>query len=196
MEGLNPLHKAVVGIDVHRMLHVITVLVENDDGALSKHLQSFGGFKRDMKAMALWLLELGVEWVVMESTGIYWKRENGVRTNIPTLMWIVRPGNPLASLPKAIGYNNLEGTRVTDRARIKRLLVVPVVAPCWAHKIGEWRHEAKPIKVKKHRRLAKSIFRCGLDWLRDNLLKTVSKLGHVCQTFVQLVECKSICCQL
>ncbi len=32
MEGLSPLHKVVAGIDVHRMLHVITVLVENEDG--------------------------------------------------------------------------------------------------------------------------------------------------------------------
>jgi transposase len=73
MEGLSPLHKVVAGIDVHRMLHVITVLVENEDGTLAKHQQSFGGFKRDMKAMVLWLLELEVELVVMESTGIYWK---------------------------------------------------------------------------------------------------------------------------
>jgi len=73
MEGLSPLHKVVAGIDVHRMLHVITVLVENEDGTLTKHQQSFGGFKRDMKAMVLWLLELEVERVVMESTGIYWK---------------------------------------------------------------------------------------------------------------------------
>ena len=27
MEGLSPLHRRVAGIDVHRMLHVITVLV-------------------------------------------------------------------------------------------------------------------------------------------------------------------------
>jgi len=73
MEGLSPLHKVVAGIDVHRMLHVITVLVENEDGTIAKHQQSFGGFKRDMRAMVLWLLELQVELVVMESTGIYWK---------------------------------------------------------------------------------------------------------------------------
>ena len=56
MEGLTPLHKVVAGIDVHRMLHVITVLVENEDGTITKHQQSFGGFKRDMRAMVLWLL--------------------------------------------------------------------------------------------------------------------------------------------
>jgi hypothetical protein len=101
----------------------------------------------------------------------------------------------LFSCLKGRGFN-LEDTRVTDRARIKRLLVVPVVAFCWAHKVGEWRHEVKPITVKKHRRPAKSIFRLGLDWLRDNLLKTASKLDIVCQTFVQLIESNKVKCQL
>jgi len=73
MEGLSPLHRRVAGIDVHRLLHVITVLIENEDGTISKHQRSFGGFKRDMKAMVFWLLELQVDLVVMESTGIYWK---------------------------------------------------------------------------------------------------------------------------
>lgn len=73
MEGLSPLYRRVGGIDVHRMLHVVTVLIEEDDGTISKHQQEFGGFKRDMKAMVAWLLALRVELVVMESTGIYWK---------------------------------------------------------------------------------------------------------------------------
>lgn len=73
MEGLSPLHRRVAGIDVHRMLHVATALIENDDGTIVKHQKEFGGFKRDMKAMAAWLLELEVTLVVMESTGIYWK---------------------------------------------------------------------------------------------------------------------------
>jgi transposase len=55
------------------MLHVVTVLIEGDDGTIIKHQREFGGFKRDMKAMAFWLLELRVSLVVMESTGIYWK---------------------------------------------------------------------------------------------------------------------------
>ena len=73
MEGLHPLHRRVAGIDVHRMLHVVTVLIENADGSIAKHSREFGGFKRDCRALAQWLAELGVELVVMESTGIYWK---------------------------------------------------------------------------------------------------------------------------
>ena len=73
MDGLSPLNPRVAGIDVHRMLHVVTVLIENEDGTITKHQNSFGGFKRDMRAMVFWLLELQVGLVVMESTGIYWK---------------------------------------------------------------------------------------------------------------------------
>jgi len=88
MDGLSPLHRRVAGIDVHQMLHVITVLVENEDGTITKHQQSFGGYKRDMRAMALWLLDLGVELVVMESTGIYWKSAYAYleRAGIPALV--------------------------------------------------------------------------------------------------------------
>ena len=70
---MNPLYRRIAGLDVHRMLYVLTVLIELDDGTLEKHQRSFGGFKRDRRALVAWLLELGVGLVVMESTGIYWK---------------------------------------------------------------------------------------------------------------------------
>ena len=41
------------------------------------------------------------------------------------------------------------------------------LALCWAVKIGEWLHQLHPIKVKKHGRFAKSVFRYGLDYLRS-----------------------------
>jgi transposase len=69
------LHKRIADIDVHLMLHVITLIIENS--TITKYLQSFGGYKRDMRDMALCLPGLGVELVVMESTGIYWKSQAG-----------------------------------------------------------------------------------------------------------------------
>lgn len=70
---MNLLYRRIAGLDVHRMLYVLTVLIELDDGTLEKHQRAFGGFKRDRRALVAWLLELGVGLVVMESTGIYWK---------------------------------------------------------------------------------------------------------------------------
>jgi|LakMenEpi05Nov12_1017451.scaffolds.fasta_scaffold02886_1 hypothetical protein len=78
---------------------------------------------------------------------------------------------------KGRGFN-LEDTRITNRLRLKRLLAVMVIAFCWAHRTGEWQHEnVKPIKIKKHQRLSKSIFKSGLDLLRSSLIHF--KLKHL-----------------
>jgi transposase len=73
MEGLQPIYRRVAGIDVHRMLHVVTVVIEQPDGSIEQSSREFGGFKRDCRALAAWLVEVNVELVVLESTGIYWK---------------------------------------------------------------------------------------------------------------------------
>ena len=84
----------------------------------------------------------------------------------------------LFSCLKSRGFN-FEDTHVTDRRRIKRLLVVTVIAFCWAHRVGEWQHEqVKAIKVKKHHRLAKSIFRLGLDIINEALFTLAYGFGN------------------
>src|ERR687896_1096584 len=72
-ETMEPMHKRVAGLDVHRMKHVVTVLIEEKDGTPTKVTRQFGGFKRDLRELIGWLSEHRVERVVMESTGIYWK---------------------------------------------------------------------------------------------------------------------------
>jgi hypothetical protein len=67
-----------------------------------------------------------------------------------------------------------EEMHITNRAKIKKLIVLLAIAYCWAHKTGEWRIEQQePILIKKHGRLAQSIFRYGLDLLQDALMKLV-----------------------
>jgi len=87
--GLQPLHRRVAGIDVHRMLHVVTVLIEQTDGSMQRQTREFGGFRRDCRALAAWLSELGVELVVMESTGIYWKSVHAHLENAGIPAWVV-----------------------------------------------------------------------------------------------------------
>ena len=60
----------------------------------------------------------------------------------------------------------LEQTHVTDPQRLKKLVALLAMAFCWAHMIGEWLIEQKPLKIKKHGRMARSIFRYGFDHLR------------------------------
>ena len=51
---------------------------------------------------------------------------------------------------KTRGFN-LEDTHLTRLSRIKRMLIIPAIAFCWAHRTGEWQHEqVKPIRVKTH----------------------------------------------
>ena len=83
---------------------------------------------------------------------------------------------------KSKGFN-FEDTHITKPERIEKLLVLLTIAFCWAHKTGEWKHEQKPIEIKKHGRKAVSYFRYGLDMLRDIILngvqQAVNLLGHI-----------------
>jgi hypothetical protein len=96
----------------------------------------------------------------------------------------------LVSCLKGRGFN-LEDTRITKLIRIKRLLVVAVVAFAWAHRTGEWRHEnIKSIRIKKTLdRRAKSIFRYGLDWLQNKLQHSVGSL----KTLLHFIVFKELC---
>lgn len=87
--GLRALFRRVAGIDVHRMLHVVTVLLEQPDGSMQRQTREFGGFRRDCRALAAWLTELGVELVVMESTGIYWKSVHAHLESAGVPAWVV-----------------------------------------------------------------------------------------------------------
>lgn len=71
---------------------------------------------------------------------------------------------------KGRGFN-FEDTHMTDLERIKKLFALLAIAFCWAHKTGEWRHEKKPIKIKKHGRPAVSLFRYGLDYIVHAIAK-------------------------
>lgn len=86
---LETLHKRVAGIDVHRMKHVVTVLIEDDAGNVSRTTREFGGFKRDLKALAAWLAEQRVERVILESTGIYWKSVFARLEEVGLSIWVV-----------------------------------------------------------------------------------------------------------
>lgn len=50
------------------------------------------------------------------------------------------------------------------------------VAFCWCHLTGEWKNERKPIITKKHGRKAVSLFRYGLDLIRETLFNMSNDL--------------------
>ena len=82
---------------------------------------------------------------------------------------------------KGRGFN-FEDTRLTELDRVNRMVGVLALAYCWAHKTGEWRMaQGEGIKVKKHGRLTKSMFRHGLDLLQRLLINShvnLRELNH------------------
>lgn len=81
---------------------------------------------------------------------------------------------------KTRGFN-LEDTHITRLDRLGKLMAVLAVAFCWAHKVGEWKNEVMPIKIKKHGRYAMSLFRCGVNILRRILCGKPSSKAEIRQ---------------
>ena len=64
--GLQALRWHVAGIEVRRMLHVVTAQIERPDGAMQHTTREFGGLRCDCRVLAEWLKERRVEPVAIE----------------------------------------------------------------------------------------------------------------------------------
>lgn len=65
---------------------------------------------------------------------------------------------------KSCGFD-IEKTHLKDIDRIEKLILLVMIAFVWCYKIGIHLDLIKPIKIKKHGRKAKSIFKYGLSFL-------------------------------
>lgn len=90
---------------------------------------------------------------------------------------------------KSRGFR-LEETHVVHPERLKKLIALLALAFCWAHVVGEWLTQAKPLKIKKHGRRAVSIFRHGFDHLRRILCNLTSVTQQVAfRQVTKLLSC-------
>lgn len=76
---------------------------------------------------------------------------------------------------KSRGFN-FEDTHLKNEKRLNTLFAVLAISFCWAYHVGAWRHQIKPVRIKKHQRPAKSIFRYGFDLIRHTLFNPQDKL--------------------
>lgn len=72
----------------------------------------------------------------------------------------------------------LEDTHMTDPDKIEKLLFVLTIAFCWAYRIGDIRSTKEPIPLKSHGRLAKSLFREGLNAIQRVILSIQNRLSE------------------
>jgi len=90
---------------------------------------------------------------------------------------------------KSRGFR-LEETHVIEAERLKKLIALLALAFCWAHVVGEWLSQQKALKPKKHGRLAKSIFRHGLNHLRRILCNLADRFQQIAfRQVTQLLSC-------
>ena len=90
---------------------------------------------------------------------------------------------------KSRGFQ-LEETHVIEPERLKKLIGLLALAFCWAHVVGEWLSQEKALKTKKHGRLARSIFRHGLNHLRRILCNLSDRFQQIAfRQVIQLLSC-------
>ena len=77
-----------------------------------------------------------------------------------------------------------EDTHITHPERIEKLIFVLCIAFCWSYRLGDLAETVKPIKIKKHGRKTKSLFRYGMDKIREILFE----LNSCFQDFLWLLR--------
>ncbi len=86
---------------------------------------------------------------------------------------------------KGRGFN-FEDTHITELERLKKLTALLAIGFVWAHKIGEWKSEIKPIiwkRFKTQKRPQYSFFRYGLDCIREVILSHHCRLRDIFKLF-------------
>ena len=82
---------------------------------------------------------------------------------------------------KTSGFN-IEDTHLTDIERINKLFALVLVAFIWSYKIGVFLNDICPIKIKKHGRRAKSLFKYGLTHLSNVLFSNdINEFTNCCK---------------
>jgi transposase len=61
------------GLDVHKKIIVVTILLEQSDGSVTEETREYGTTYMACEELSNWLLKHEIQLSVIESTGIYWK---------------------------------------------------------------------------------------------------------------------------
>jgi Transposase DDE domain len=83
----------------------------------------------------------------------------------------------------------LEATHLTAPERVDRLVALLALTFCCCHKLGEWLHQQKTLKLKRHGRKPKSLFRRGLDYLRRLIVNFTDFDSLAWQNVINVLSC-------
>ena len=140
------------------------------------------------EARRMWGLELYLsgcklkhgEWLILVSA---------TYTDDPATQYRQRWGiETLFGALKTRGFN-LEDTRLTEEARLSRLIALLALAFTWAFLVGHWQATVKELKLKKHGYPPKSVFRLGLDLLCRLVTNLESRDLVAWKKVIKLLSC-------
>ncbi|MCM1981790.1 hypothetical protein [Lyngbya confervoides] len=77
---------------------------------------------------------------------------------------------------------------MTEAERLKKLMALLTIALSWSVLMGQVQVNAEPLKLKKHGRPEKSLFRCGFDTLRQIFLNS-STVTYKLREALELLRC-------
>ena len=82
---------------------------------------------------------------------------------------------------KTSGFN-IEDTNLSDVERVSKLLSLILIAFVWVYRVGINLDTLKPIKIKKHGRRARSLFKYGLTYVANLLFSNdIDKFYQCCK---------------
>ena len=72
---MQALVRTSAGLDVHRKVVVVAIArkIGDKEDDIEFDMKEFSTFRSELKKLAAWIKERGVELAVMEGTGVYWK---------------------------------------------------------------------------------------------------------------------------
>lgn len=97
---------------------------------------------------------------------------------------LYREGWQIESAFKALKTSgfNIEDTHLTDIERVSKLMSLVLIAFAWVYKAGIHLDSLRPIKIKKHGRRAKSLFKYGLTYIASLLFSNdIDNFNQCCK---------------
>src|SRR5712691_5431391 len=94
-KALDVVHPEAAGIDVGGSEHWVAISPDRDP----EPVRRFGCFTADLREMAKWLIDKGVQSVAMQSTGVYWmpvvnarhtKNLPGRKSDVQECQWLLK----------------------------------------------------------------------------------------------------------
>jgi transposase len=155
---MEPAYRRCCGIDVHKKSISVCVLPPSGNRTLAVREEKFRTFTRDLKRLRVWLLNLRVTEIVMESTGQYWRPVWNILEDAFAKMILVNP----------LHVKALQG-RKTDRLDARWL----------ATRLERDDLKGSFIPPRQIREL-RDLTRLRVHWLQD-LNRIKNRIGELCE---------------